>query len=107
MPASAATRAAPSGPRTQWYGDGVPPGLGSEAVEHVEGVQLGEAHAGSAFPGEADVGHLCGGEHTMVVEETAQVTVPFGQPTDDRQQPSVEVTPAPTTSRGRDGAYRR
>ena len=76
---------------------GLAPGLGSEAVEDVEGVQLGEAHPGPAFAGEADVGHLCGGEHPVVVEETAEVTVPFGEPTDHGQQPSVEVTPAPTT----------
>jgi hypothetical protein len=49
----------------------LPPRLGSEAVEDVEGVQLREAHPGSATPGEADVGHLCGGEHPMVVEQTA------------------------------------
>jgi hypothetical protein len=49
----------------------VPPRSGSEAVEDVEGVQLREAHPGSAFAAEADVGHLCGGEHPMVIEETA------------------------------------
>ena len=49
------------------------PRLGSEPVEQVEGVQLGEAHPGAAFPGEADVGHLWRGEHTVVIEEPAQV----------------------------------
>ena len=34
------------------------PRSGSEAVDDVEGVELGQAHPGSAFPGEADVGHL-------------------------------------------------
>ena len=48
-----------------------PPRSGSEAVEDVEGVQLREAHPGSAFAAEADLGHLCDGEHPMVVEETA------------------------------------
>jgi hypothetical protein len=50
---------------------GLPPRLGSEAVQDVEGVQLREAHPGSAFAAEADLGHLCGGEHSMVVEQTA------------------------------------
>ena len=98
MPVSAATRAAPSGPRTQWYGAGLAPRSGSEAVDDVEGVELGQAHAGSAFAGEADVGHLCGGEHPVVVEEAAEVTVSFGEPTEHGQQPSVEVTPATTTT---------
>ncbi len=49
----------------------VPPRLGSEAVEDVDGVQLREAHPGSAFAAEADLGYLCGGEHPMVVKETA------------------------------------
>ena len=48
-----------------------PPRLGSEAVQDVEGVELREAHPGSAFAAEADLGHLCGGEHPMVIEETA------------------------------------
>ena len=75
----------------------VPPRLGSEAVEDVEGVQLRQAHPGSAFAGEADLGHLCGGEHPMVIEETAEQTVPFGETTDHSQQPSIEVPPATTT----------
>ena len=75
------------------------PGLGTEAVEDVEGVELGQAQAGPAFPGEADVGHLGGGEHPMVVEQTAQVAVPFGDPTEHRQQPMLEVAPAPTAHR--------
>ena len=49
----------------------LPPRLGPEAVEDVEGVQLREAHPGSAFAAEADLGYLCGGEHPMVIEETA------------------------------------
>jgi hypothetical protein len=49
----------------------VPPRFGSEAVEDVEGVQLRQAHPGSAFAAEADLGYLCGGEHPMVIEETA------------------------------------
>ena len=101
MPCSAATRAAPSGPRTQWYGDGLPQAWGRKRSRTSRAYSSREAHPGSAFAGEADVGHLCGGEHPMVVEETAELTVPFGQPTHHRQQPSVEVTPAPTTSRGR------
>ena len=47
---------------------GLAPRVGSEAVDDVEGVQLGQAHPGSPFAGEADVGHLCGGEHPVVVE---------------------------------------
>ena len=74
-----------------------PPRLGSEAVEDVEGVQLREAHPGSAFAAEADLGYLCGGEHPMVVEETAEKTVPFGETTDYTEQPSIEVPPATTT----------
>ena len=97
-PVSAATRAAPSGPRTQWYGAGLPPVRGRKRSSDVEGVELGQAHPGPALPGEADVGHLCGGEHPVVVEETAELSVPFGQPTHHGQQPSVEVTPAPTTT---------
>jgi hypothetical protein len=49
----------------------LPPRLGSEAVEDVEGVQLRQAHPGSAFAAEADLDHLCGGEHPMVIKETA------------------------------------
>ena len=78
-------------------GGRVPAGAGSEAVEHVEGVELAEPHAGSSFPGEADVGYLCGGEDTVVLEETAQVTVAFGEPTEDGQQPTIEVPPSTTT----------
>ena len=85
----------------------VPPRLGSEAVEDVEGVQLGEPHAGSALPGEADVGHLCGREHPMVIEQTAEQTVTFGETTDDSEQPSIDVPPATTTSHHASGAYRR
>jgi hypothetical protein len=48
-----------------------PPRFGSEAVEDIEGVQLRQAHPGSAFTCEADLGHLCGGEHPMVIEQTA------------------------------------
>jgi hypothetical protein len=48
-----------------------PPRLGSEAVEDVEGVQLQQALPGSALACEADLGHLCGGEHPMVIEQTA------------------------------------
>ena len=80
----------------------IPSGAGSEAVEHVEGVQLAEAHAGSSFSGEADVGYLCGGEDAMVLEETAQVSVPFGEPSEDGQQPTIEVSPSTTTD-GRSG----
>ena len=94
-------------PEDPVVGGGLAPGLGSEAVDDVEGVQLGEAHPGSPFAGEADVGHLCGGEHPMVVEQAAEVTVPFGEPTDYGEQSSVEVTPATTRGRGRCGAYRR
>jgi hypothetical protein len=47
-----------------------PPCSGSEAVEDVEGVQLRQAHPGSAFAAEADLGYLCGGEHPMVVKQT-------------------------------------
>jgi len=61
-----------------------------------------QAHPGPPFAGEADVGHLCGGEHPMVVEEAAELTVPFGEPTDHGEQSSVEVTPA--TTRGRRGS---
>jgi hypothetical protein len=75
-----------------------PPGLGPEAVEYVEGVQLREAHPGPAFATEADLGHLCGGEHPMVVEQTAEQAVPFGETADHSQQPSIEVPPATTTS---------
>jgi hypothetical protein len=76
----------------------VPPRSGSEAVEDVEGVQLREAHPGSAFAAEADLGYLCGGEHPMVIDETAYKTVPFGETADHTQQPSIQVPPATTTS---------
>jgi hypothetical protein len=76
-----------------------PPCSGSEAVEDVEAVQLREAHPGSAFTCEADLGHLCGGEHPVVVEQTAERTVSFGDTTDHAQQPRIEVPPATTTSR--------
>ena len=76
----------------------VPPRLGSEAVEDVEGVQLRQAHPGSAFAAEADLGHLCGGENPMVIEETTEKTVPFGETADHTEQPSIEVPPATTTS---------
>jgi hypothetical protein len=33
----------------------------------------------------------------MVVEETAEKTVPFGETTDYTEQPSIEVPPATTT----------
>jgi hypothetical protein len=90
MPCSAATRAAPSGP---------------EPVEDVEGVQLGQAHAGSAAPGEADVGHLCGGQHPMVVEEAAEHPVPVGDPVEHGQQPTVGVpVSAAATGNRSDGA---
>jgi hypothetical protein len=79
----------------------VPARAGPEAVEDVKGVQLAEPHAGSSFPGEADVGYLCGGEDTMVLEETAQVTVPLGEPTEDGQQPTIEVPPSATTDHRR------
>ncbi|MDA8063559.1 MAG: hypothetical protein M0T80_14230 [Actinomycetota bacterium] len=41
----------------------------------------------------------------MVVEQAAELTVPFGEPTDHGEQASVEVTPS--TAGGRCGAYRR
>ncbi len=91
MPCSAATRAAPSGPRTQWKGTGLPPVRGRKRSSDVEGVQLGQAHAGSAPPGEADVGHLCGGQHPMVVEEAAEHPVPVGQPVEHGEEPTVGV----------------
>jgi len=75
-----------------------PPCSGSEAVEDVEGVQLRQAHPGSATPGEGDLGRLCGGEHPMVIEQTAQKPISFGDTTDHSQQPSIEVPPATTTS---------
>jgi hypothetical protein len=75
----------------------LPPRLGPEAVEDVEGVQLREAHPGSAFAAEADLGRLCGGEHPMVIEQTAENTVSFGDTADHTQQPSIEVPPATTT----------
>jgi hypothetical protein len=74
--------------------------LGSEAFENVDGVELAEAHPCSAFPGEADVGHLWGGEHPVLVEEAAQDPVPSGEPTEDGQQPGIEVAP-PSTATGR------
>jgi hypothetical protein len=86
---------------------GVPPRLGSEAIEDVEGVQLGEPHAGSALTGEADVGHLRGSEHPMVIEQTAEQTVTFGETTDDSEQPSIDIPPATTTSHHASGAYWR
>ena len=33
----------------------------------------------------------------MVLEEMAQVSVPFGEPTEDRQQPTIEIPPSTTT----------
>jgi hypothetical protein len=33
----------------------------------------------------------------MVLEETAQVSVPFGESTEDGQQPTIEVPPSTTT----------
>ncbi len=84
-------------------GDRVAAGAGSEAVEHVEGVELGQAHAGSASPGEADVGHLGGGEHPMVVEQAAEHPVPVGEPAEHGEQPTVGVPTAAAAS-GDDGA---
>jgi hypothetical protein len=75
----------------------VPPRFGSEAVEDVEGVQLRQAHPGSAFAAEADLGYLCGSENPMVIEETTEKTVPFGETADYTEQPSIEVPPATTT----------
>ena len=46
------------GPRTQCQGPGFGPARGPEAVEHLEGVQLAQAHASPALPGEGDVGDL-------------------------------------------------
>jgi hypothetical protein len=40
----------------------------------------------------------------MVVEETAERPVPFGEPTDHGQEPSIDVTPATTTTDGLSGA---
>jgi hypothetical protein len=40
----------------------------------------------------------------MVVEEAADPPVPFGEPTDHGEQPSVDVTPATTTTDGSSGA---
>jgi hypothetical protein len=34
----------------------------------------------------------------MVIEETADRPVPFGEPTDYRQEPSIDVTPATTST---------
>jgi hypothetical protein len=66
-------------------------GAGSEPVEHVEGVQLSQAHAGSAASGEADVGYLCRGEYPVVVEETAEHPVPVGEPVEYGQESTVAV----------------
>jgi len=75
----------------------LPPRFGSEAVEDVEGVQLREAHPGSAFACETVLGHLGGSESPVVIEETTERTVPFGETTDHAEQPSIEVPPATTT----------
>ena len=40
----------------------------------------------------------------MVIEETADRPVPFGEPTDRGQEPSIDVTPATTTTDGLSGA---
>jgi hypothetical protein len=86
---------------------GVAPGLRPEPVEEVEGVQLGEAHPCSAFPGEADVGDLGGGEHAVLVEEAADEPVPFGQATDHGEEMDLGVTPSATATAAPIGAYRR
>jgi hypothetical protein len=78
----------------------------SEAVEDVEGVQLGEAHPGPALTGEADVGDLGAGEHPVVVEESAEQAVAFGEPAEDGEQPGVEVPPATTAGVARPAAMR-
>ena len=75
------------------------PVVREEAIEDVEGVELRQPQTGAPFPGEADVGHLGGGEHPMVLEQTAQVTIPFGDPTEHRQQSMLSVAPAPTADR--------
>ena len=36
----------------------------------------------------------------MVFEQTAELTVPFGDPTDHGQQPIIEIPPATTSRRG-------
>ncbi len=81
--------------------DGAAAGAGSEAVEDVEGVQLGQAHAGSASPREADVGYLSGGQHPVVVEESAEHPVPVGEPVEHGQERTVDV---PLGAAGDDGA---
>jgi hypothetical protein len=68
-------------------------------------VEFGQAHPCSAFPGEADVGYLGGGEHAVLVEQSADEPVSFGQATDSIEQPDLEVTPA-TTATAPIGAYR-
>ena len=83
---------------------GLAPGLGAEAVEHGEGVQLGQAHAGPALAGEGDVGDLAGGEDAVLVEQAAQVAVALGDASEYAEEALVEVAPA-VTARG--GAGRR
>jgi hypothetical protein len=43
----------------------------------------------------------------MVIEQTDEQTVTFGETTDDCEQPSIDVPPATTTSYDASGAYRR
>jgi hypothetical protein len=73
--------------RTQDPVDGCPdlPVVREEAIEDVECVELRQPQTGAPFPGEADVGHLGGGKHPMVLEQTAQVAIPFGDPTEHLQ----------------------
>ena len=46
---------------------------------------------------ETDVGNLGRGQYLMVVEETADRPVPFGEPTEGGQQPTIEIPPSTTT----------
>jgi len=90
IPASTAMRPAPSGPRTQWNGTGSPM-LGVGSGRGCRGRTAPRGASGSAFAAEADLGYLCGGEHPMVIEQTAEKPVPIGETADQGQQPSIEV----------------
>ena len=77
---------------------GVSPSPVSKAVEHVHGVELGQASTSPAFTGEANVGNLSGSKDPMVIEQTAEQAVTFGQPSEYGQQPPLKIPRPVTTS---------
>ena len=46
-------------------------GMGGDKFPPGQLINVWIGHPGSALAGEADLGHLCGGEHPMVIKQTA------------------------------------